>query len=442
MRRTRPISCVVLSLLPLSAPSALAQLSFSDGRDLAPLRFPPLALTATAAMDRQQKQEQEQDQKKDQKIEEIAELEDLLGEEEEEIERPFFRLDPEDFIVTGFAFSTFRVKDDSRSRTSIGVSPVVLWKINDRMLIEMEIEMGWSNISDRVVTEVEYLNLSYLVSDYLTFSAGKFLVPFGLFSERLHPAWINKLPDGPLPLGHSGLVPGAAPGVMARGGFSFGSSKFNYAAYLVSGPQLTTKGGSAGRLDFAHGSWNWLNNESDSFTNLAFGGRVGYLPAPEWEFGYSLYVVPKLAGDVDAVVQGFDVSFGRDIDFLKGYIDVRLEWLWSDVDDRLYGTAGQYFSFNNNRNGGYAQVAYRPTKADIEFLRDFEAVVRYDRLAQPERSGGTEQRWTLGMNYWFTPSTVVKFAYQIDDKRGGNDQNAFFIQFGWGLSDILGVFKK
>jgi hypothetical protein len=89
------------------------------------------------------------------------------------------------------------------------------------------------------------------------------------------------------------------------------------------------------------------------------------------------------------------------------------------------------------------QVAYRPSKVQDKFLKNLETVGRYDRLTQPEQSGGSEQRVTLGLNYWFKPNAVVKFAYQIDDKRGDrSDQNAFFVEFAWGIGDVLGAVKR
>jgi hypothetical protein len=153
-------------------------------------------------------------------------------------------------------------------------------------------------------------------------------------------------------------------------------------------------------------------------------------------------VAPNLSSDVDAVVQGLDVSYYRDIAWLKGHIDTRFEWLWSDVDDRFYGRPASYYTFDNNRNGGYLQAAYRPSMVRDKFIKNLEAVVRYDRLTQPSLSGLSEQRVTLGLNYWVKPGMVVKFAYQFDDKRAdANDQNAFFVEFAWGLGDVLGGLK-
>jgi hypothetical protein len=124
---------------------------------------------------------------------------------------------------------------------------------------------------------------------------------------------------------------------------------------------------------------------------------------------------------------------------LKGLINFRAQWVWSHVGDFVYDPDGQQgfgpLEFNNNRNGGYVELAYRPTHIDNDIIKNFEPVVRYDRFNQLHTPVGfDEQRWTLGLNYWVTPSAVVKLAYEIDDKNGGaRDQNAFLMQAAVGF---------
>ena len=83
--------------------------------------------------------------------------------------------------------------------------------------------------------------MSYFVNDYLTLVAGKFILPFNVYSERLHPTWIDKLPRRPLI--YTNLLDHALSdvGIQLRGGaslpFSEGS-KINYAFYIVNGPRL------------------------------------------------------------------------------------------------------------------------------------------------------------------------------------------------------------
>ncbi len=81
------------------------------------------------------------------------------------------------------------------------------------------------------------------------------------------------------------------------------------------------------------------------------------------------------------------------------------------------------------------QLAYRPTHIDNDIIKNVEGVFRYDRLNQLHTPVGfDEQRFTFGLNYWVTPSAVVKVAYELDDKNGGaRDQNAFMTQVAVGF---------
>ena len=75
--------------------------------------------------------------------------------------------------------------------------------------------------------------MTYIVNDYFTVGAGKFLLPLGIFNERLHPAWINKLPDRPLPYDDEvGIAPEAGIGAFIRGAVPKDSTKWNYAFYI------------------------------------------------------------------------------------------------------------------------------------------------------------------------------------------------------------------
>ncbi len=343
------------------------------------------------------------------------------------------------FLVTGYATAGFTDRRGENSTFDAGFNPIFLWELNDRLLFEGEIELELPGDAE-TETNLEYANASYLVNDYVTVGAGKFLTPFGIFNERLHPAWINKLPDRPLPYGsEGGLAPVSSTGAFVRGGIPVGKTmKGNYAFFLSNGPELNigdVAASEAGSLKF--------HNNADSNNNKAFGGRVGFLPIPELEAGYSfMYFQAQPDGftNVDVVLHAIDVSYIRDSDALGGVIDARFEWVWSDVDDATYDADGSLgfgpTRFNNSRDGGYAQVAYRPSKNGNKVIKKLEGVVRYDWLNNPNGAPESfdEERYTCGLNYWLTPSTVVKAAYQMDNKdNGANDADAFLVQAAIGF---------
>jgi hypothetical protein len=318
-----------------------------------------------------------------------------------------------DFLVTGYGFSGFEDRPGSSARFDAGFSPIFLWRLDDRLFFESELEIGLNAAATDV--NLEYADMAWIMNDYMTFKAGKFLTPFGIFSDRLHAAWINKLPDAPLPFGHDGIVPESQVGVQVSGGFPIGSTKFNYAVYAVNGPRLNLDAGEPADIGLLR---------FDNFTETnsrAYGGRIGFLPLPPLELGYSFQ---SISGPVNATLNGVDASFMREIDWLRGALDLRTEWIWSDAGTvRTVSDDGEPLSFSNKRSGGYAQLAYRPTKAKSDRLKNFELVGRHDWLDQPGggKLPGNGSRSTVGLNYWLSPSSVLKAAYEIGN--GGPDSN-------------------
>ena len=102
----------------------------------------------------------------------------------------------------------------------------------------------------------------------------------------------------------------------------------------------------------------------------------------------------------------------------------------------LDGTMGGPFSFNNNRNGGYLQLAYRPSHVANGFVKNFEPVFRFDKMNQARTLTGTDEtRYTVGLNYWLGSSTVFKTAYEFDRQSGRNadPHNSVLVQFVTGF---------
>jgi hypothetical protein len=87
------------------------------------------------------------------------------------------------------------------------------------------------------------------------------------------------------------------------------------------------------------------------------------------------------------------------------------------------------------RDGGYAQLAYRPTKLDNDVLRNLELIFRWDHLSRDSSGLGDaeETRLTLGLDFWLSPSTVVKAAYEWDQPNGEANRNALLFQAAMGF---------
>ena len=310
------------------------------------------------------------------------------------------------FLLAGWADGMFEARNGQVSTFSASFNPIFLWELTPKLLFDGRLEIEPSGGG----TNVNLVNaqISYLLNDYIALGAGEFFSPSNVFVERFEPQWINKLPDRPLAVYH-GLLPNISVGAQVRGGFPIGPTRADYAFYVSNGPVLNTfDARNAGTLDF--------NSYTDNNDNKAVGGRVGFLPIPGVEVGYGFETSkPGFQGttfsDLQALVQSVDLEITRDSDLLKGRINLFAQYAWSHVDHAVYDPDGSLgfgpLAFTSKQDGGYAEIAYRPTKVDIDFVRNLEMVFRWDHLSRDPSGLGDpwETRWTLGLNYWLSPST-------------------------------------
>jgi hypothetical protein len=344
----------------------------------------------------------------------------------------------ENVVIAGDADAGFTTQKGTKSSFSAGVAPLILWKPTDRFLFEAAFDIGIETDdtnSSSTSFDLTIANGSFIINDYMMVGGGLFTTPFGVYHNHFDPPWINKFPDDPLAFGDSAIAPEHAVGAFVRGAIPISTAKVTYDLYVSNGPNLITNDpDAAGQLNF--------DEFSDLNNNKAVGGRLGFLPMPNVEMGYSIMgaqVNPSGFPSTSGLFQAVDLNYRQIVDPLKGRFDFRAEWTWSTVDRATYDPSGALgfgpVRFSNDRNGGYAQLLFRATKSDIEFFRNLEYGVRFDRVASSLSAPGGERenRLTLGLDYWFTPSLVLKAAYEFDDKKVGPNQNAFLIQLGIGL---------
>jgi len=336
------------------------------------------------------------------------------------------------FMIRGYGHTGFNSTNsgDEKESSFVGsaFAPIFLFKHSDKLMFEAELEFELEN--NDLEIGLEYANAMYVLNKNMTVRAGKFLLPFGTFMERLHPSWINRLTTRPLGFGHDGIAPGSGIGVELRGAFDLGKSKLNYSIYTTNGPRL--KDGSeepeeAGMLSF--------ENFEDNNLSKAFGGRIGLLPFADssTEIGFSTYS-SKGTGQQDseyenigAFLYALDFSFVKQVPAVSGIIDVKAQYNNSDVDNATYletnedGEIEEY-TFNNQSNSFYTQLSYRPTMADSDFLKKLEIVGRYSNFNAPEGAEWEEKstQYAFGVNYWLSWRSLIKVTYQTTDTVGGH----------------------
>ena len=349
-------------------------------------------------------------------------------------------------VLSGYGSATFIAVPDSdfRNDFTASVSPVILYSMGDDLLFETELEFGLSG--ELTTTSLEYAQIDYLGFERLQFVAGKFLLPFGTFSERLHPTWINKLPTMPLVYGHAhggvaeeSLLPILSDaGLMARYKAPVGEKwAVDITGWISQGPQLQEhdeeaesegdphahKGGGSSRQISASLSEAEIEiplvgfgiGFSDNNSNKMLGARIGLVHGPSFEIYFSAFHAMYDPGEY-LDLTGFNIS----IDYRKARFDVRAEVTVLNQELELED------GFDTlSRTGYYIQVARR--------YGAFEPVVRWSHLLEGKLEGDVlraeRQQIAVGLNYWIEPSVPVKLAYQV----GLDGENLILLQWAFGF---------
>ena len=173
------------------------------------------------------------------------------------------------------------------------INPVLLVPLGDRWLVEArtEFEGKFQRPPDGgpyggpVAKHIDYAQVDYIASPYVTITAGRFLTPFGIFNERLYPIWIRALQPDPLILG---IGTASSDGAMLRGGFSVNrAANMNYAVYVsatsIGISSVDSERHVGGRMGFffpgprleVGGSWQ---KALQADRKSAFGFHMGWQP--------------------------------------------------------------------------------------------------------------------------------------------------------------------
>ncbi len=349
-----------------------------------------------------------------------------------------------DFLITGFAQTGFRDSEGSDGSFAFGsFNPILLARYRDRVLFESEIEFEVGENIDGVAeteTTIGYMQVDYIVNDYLTAIAGRFILPLGTFSEKTHPAWINKMPNGPLPYaGHdSGLLPFNDLGLQARGAIPIGNTRVTYAAFVANGPSVATETapaastalGSAQNLAGVGPQLEFNSNISDNNSDKSFGGRLGFIPIPGVELGISgMKGAYDDAGNYDFSTLVLDAALQH-----SGFVDLRGEWIDTnqETDDGDIGRSG-FWVQGAVKLGGIPSEPFQDALDNVPFLRRFEPVLRYSEI-NSDVQGDDRDQLSMGLNIYLTNTLLVKASYDSndgDDEHGKYD--AFNAQVAYGF---------
>lgn len=345
------------------------------------------------------------------------------------------------FVLTGYATTGLTLTKDASTFEPTSFSPIFLWKTSDKIFFEGELEMEYED--GELNIGIEYADISYKLAKNFTMRAGKFLLPYGIFTDRLHAAWINKLPSKPLGFDHGGVGPTDDVGFEILGGVQLGNSKASYAFYAVNGPSLMD-----GSEDPMQAGMLNYENLSDNNKNKALGGRIGFLPFTNSSFEIGFSGQSSMPGNKEtdyektkAFLYAGDLTYVKGIEQIKGTLDIKAQYNGANVGkanyiDAIDSTGTTTYTFDNTSNAWFAQLAYRPTMVSNKIVKSFEIAARYSSIKTPEKSLWANERtqWTIGLNYWLSWRTVFKLAYGMDKTPGvSKTENTFMANVAMGF---------
>ncbi len=328
------------------------------------------------------------------------------------------------FIVTGYLDWTYSWQKGVPGTFDLfHFNPIFLFKIEDKLMAEAEVE--YEHGGDEIV--LEYAQLDYILHDYVTITGGKFLIPFGVFNNKLHPTWISKVPGRPLADDHVVPVDWSEAGVMASGGIPIsGYSKINYALYLsngLEGPDLPNEGEDIRELRKEGDDRDVLNN------NKAVGGRLGIVPIKELEVGVSGYTGKY--DDVPFPKRSLNL-YGVDAEFhYKDYLELRGEF--NQADQEITDTLALDTTGFLVKRGYYAQAALKLSPLAVSQLNPVEVVVRFSGQDFPGKAKDI-QEVSPGVNYYVTNTGIIRLFYRFNlEKENKVKNNQIILQYALGF---------
>jgi hypothetical protein len=241
----------------------------------------------------------------------------------------------------------------------------------------------------KVFKNVEYAQLDFLLNTHLTVVAGRYLLPFGLYNERLQPIWIKNLQDAPITVTIGTRTSGSGSGLQYRG------TVIQRPAYSV---QYTA-------YYSAHSNIQQLQSARAA--------------------GYDVSVfLPKQRLEIGTSYQRFLES--RHINSVATYVS----WQPRPVPIDLKAE----FDASYNGRGYWLETAYNFTQLPVPRLVQKTQVVGRMQQFFPSHGGGNSlpgvntQRFDFGVNYYFRDDLrfISSYGRTFSSQRNANIWNVGF----------------
>jgi len=106
------------------------------------------------------------------------------------------------------------------------INPILLIPLGQRVLLESRADftgvfqrknLTYGSYEGKVYQTIEFAQINWIATKHITTVTGRYLLPFGLFNERLQPVWIRNLQDTPITEAIGTRISDAGNGFMLRG---------------------------------------------------------------------------------------------------------------------------------------------------------------------------------------------------------------------------------
>jgi hypothetical protein len=277
-------------------------------------------------------------------------------------------------------------------------SPVLLLPLGSHVLLESRTDFtGFYQrkpqpdgpFKGKVFKNVEFAQLDFLADTHLTVVVGRYLLPFGLYNERLSPIWIKNLQDAPINAAIGTRTSGSGDGVSFRGTVvQRPAYSIQYTAYLS-----------------AHSNIQQLQS-----ARVAGGDTSIFLPKARLEIGTSY--------------QRFLES--RNINSVAAYVSWQPPKVPVDLKAEYDGSY--------NGHGYWLETAYNFTQLPVpRLVRKTQVVGRMQQFF-PSNGGGNSlprvdtQKFDFGLNYYFRDDLrfISSYGRTFSSQRNANIWNVGF----------------
>jgi len=304
-----------------------------------------------------------------------------------------------ELVVHAFGSVDWGTHEEPDAPNSFALGQVALFAtsaINDRVSVLAEVVMEASAANTRVVTDLERLQLTYRLNDYLNLSAGRYHTGIGYYNAAFHHGSYFEIPIGRPRMfafeDEGGVLPVHEVGISVRGQVPKTGSALHYVAEIGNGRR-----------------WTDLTSDEERDQNDAKSTNVGLSLRPErWagvEVGGSFYRDEIPASPAPSIANRIMAAYGV---YRTPSTELMAEWL--QLSYRELG------GVRRDNRGGYVQASRAFGKVRPYY--------RFDRLGiQPDSAliGGFGSSTAHLVGIRLDPAEWVGLKAQYERRRENHD---------------------